>query len=122
MSALLLSFNFQKQDNASSPYFLPETSFAIEIESENSKPSVLYFGATWCNPCKTTKKNLESIEVKKELERFNFKMYDVDIDKKEKEKYKIKLIPTIIVLKDSKIYRYIGGKSKTELIKILKKY
>ena len=123
MSALLLSFNLcQRQRNTDSSYLLPEASFAIEFESKNNKPSVLYFGATWCNPCKTTKKNLESKEVKKELQRFNFKMYDVDVDKKEKEKYKIILVPTIMVLKDNKLYRYIGGKSKSELIKILKKY
>jgi thiol-disulfide isomerase/thioredoxin len=121
MSALFLSFGLcQKQDKTDSSYFLPETSFTIEIDED--KPSVLYFGATWCSPCKITKRNLESKEVKKELQRFNFKMYDVDVDKKEKEKYRIKLVPTIIVLKDSKTYRYIGGKSITELIKILKKY
>ena len=99
MSALLLSFSIcQKQDKSDSAYFLPETTFAIEVD--NDKPSVLYFGATWCTPCKITKRNLESSEVKKELQRFNFKMYDVDVDKKEKEKYKIKLVPTIIVEKD----------------------
>ena len=85
MSALLLSFSIcQKQDKSDSAYFLPETTFAIEVD--NDKPSVLYFGATWCTPCKITKRNLESSEVKKELQRFNFKMYNVDVDKKEKEK------------------------------------
>ena len=121
MSALLLSFSIcQKQDKSDSAYFLPETTFAIE--ADNDKPSVLYFGATWCTPCKITKRNLESSEVKKELQRFNFKMYNVDVDKKEKEKYKIKLVPTIIVEKDGKISRYIGGKSKAQIIEILKKH
>ena len=49
-------------------------------------------------------------------------MYDVDIDREEKDKYKVKLVPTIIVTKDGKTDRYIGGKSKAELIEILKKY
>ena len=123
MSALLLSFNLcQRQGNTDSSYLLPEASFAIEFESKNNKPSVLYFGATWCTPCKITKRNFESKEVKKELQRFNFKMYDVDVDKKEKEKYKIKLVPTIIVEKDGKISRYVGGKSKAQIIEILKKH
>ncbi len=122
MSALLLSFSLsQKQEEADSSYFLPETSFTIE-QGEQDKPSFIYFGATWCTPCKITKRNLESKEVKKELRRFNFKMYDVDIDREEKDKYKVKLVPTIIVTKDGKTDRYIGGKSKAELIEILKKY
>ena len=41
---------------------------------------------------------------------------------KEKEKYKIKLVPTIIVEKDGKISRYVGGKSKAQIIEILKKH
>ena len=122
MSALLLSFSLsQKQEEADSSYFLPETSFTIE-QGEQDKPSLIYFGATWCTPCKITKRNLESSEVKKELQRFNFKMYNVDVDKKEKEKYKIKLVPTIIVEKDGKISRYVGGKSKAQIIEILKKH
>ena len=122
MSAILLSFNiFQKKEDDTSAYFLPETSFTIE-QAKDDKPSFLYFGATWCTPCKMTKRNLESKEVKKELQRFNFKLYDVDVDKKEKEQYKVRMVPTIIVEKDNKTDRYIGGKSKAELIEILKKY
>lgn len=122
MSVILLSFNiFQKKEDDTSAYFLPETSFTIE-QVKDDKPSFLYFGATWCTPCKMTKRNLESKEVKKELQRFNFNLYDVDVDKKEKEQYKVRMVPTIIVEKDNKTDRYVGGKSKAELIEILKKY
>ena len=122
MSAILLSFNiFQKKEDDTSAYFLPETSFTIE-QTKDDKPSFLYFGAAWCTPCKMTKRNLESKEVKKELQRFNFRLYDVDVDKKEKEQYKVRMVPTIIVEKDNKTDRYVGGKSKAELIEILKKY
>jgi len=92
-------------------------------QDESKKTRLLYFGATWCTPCKITKRNLQSKEVKAELSRFDVVYYDVDEDKKEKEKYKIKYIPTIIFEKDEKVTdRYTGGQSKEQLLKILKKH
>ena len=92
-------------------------------EEKDKKVDMLYFGATWCTPCKITKRNMKDEKVKKELERFDDSYYDVDIDKKEKEKYKIRYVPAIIFVKEGKeIARYTGGQSKEQLLKILKKY
>tara|TARA_R100001163_G_C4896090_1_gene86818 strand:+ start:50 stop:262 length:213 start_codon:yes stop_codon:yes gene_type:complete len=48
------------------------------------------------------KQVLKKENVKKELDKVDFIMYDVDKDKKEASKHKIKLIPTIIFLNGDK--------------------
>ena len=81
---------------------------------------VLYFGATWCGPCRVMKKVLKDKEVKKELDKLDFRMYDVDRDKDMARRYSIKSIPTIITIKDKKMRRYVGQLSKQKLLTILK--
>ena len=76
-----------------------ETFVSIE---QGDKRRVLYFGATWCSPCRLMKQVLKKDSVKKELEKVEFIMYDVDVDKKEASKHKIKVIPTIIFLNGDK--------------------
>ena len=73
----------------------------VSDEQDNNK-RVLYFGATWCSPCRLMKQVLKKENVKKELDKVDFIMYDVDKDKKEASKHKIKLIPTIIFLNGDK--------------------
>ena len=89
---------------------------------EPEKPLVLYFGATWCNPCKLMKQVLKKEKVKKELERLLLIMYDVDKDKVPTKKYKVKVIPTIVFIKEGKeIQRTTGLISEDKLLEILKK-
>lgn len=83
------------------------------------KPDLLYFGATWCIPCGKMKKLFKDKDVKKELDKYDFIMYDYDRDRKVAEKYKIKFLPTMIFKKDG--HRVVGELSKEELLKILKK-
>jgi thiol-disulfide isomerase/thioredoxin len=65
------------------------------------------------------KKVLKDKEVKKELDKLDFRMYDVDRDKDMARRYSIKSIPTIITIKDKKMRRYVGQLSKQKLLTIL---
>ena len=69
---------------------------------------LLYFTATWCNPCKFT----EPI-VKKLAQDNNIKLTKIDVDKDTEltTKYKILSVPTLIFLKDNKILDIIVGKT-----------
>ena len=92
-----------------------------QVRQGESKIRFIYFGATWCSPCKITKKNLNDEDVKKELVKFDVSYYDTDKDGNETRKYKVKSIPTIIFEKDGKtLSRYTGQKSKADLLKMLK--
>lgn len=93
----------------------------------DNKPDFLYFGATWCGPCKDMKKLFKDKDVKKELDKYNFVMYDVDKDKGEARKHRVEYVPTLIFLKSEggsiiNLGRYVGGKTKRELLEILKKH
>lgn len=93
----------------------------------NNKPDFLYFGATWCGPCKKMKTLFKDDDVKKELDKYNFVMYDVDMDKSEARKHRVEYVPTMIFLKSEEgsiinLGRYVGGKNKQELLAILRKH
>ena len=94
----------------------------IKGQDEESKVELLYFGATWCPPCRKMKPLFKDKEVKKELDKYNFAMYDYDQDTKIAKKYKIKYLPTMVFKKgDSIIEKKTGGLSKSKLLEILKK-
>jgi thiol-disulfide isomerase/thioredoxin len=99
-----------------------EASRQIKIQEEEVKVDLLYFGATWCPPCNQMKKIFKDKEIKKELDKYNFVLYDYDKDTSEAKKYKIKFLPTMIFKTDNKIMeRKSGLLGKAQLLKILKK-
>ena len=55
-------------------------------------------------------------DVKKELDRLNMEIYDIDVDKEITKKHNIKSIPTII----TKQQRYVGSMSKEKFLEVLK--
>ena len=82
---------------------------------------MLYFGATWCPPCKRMKQLFKDPEVKKELDRLDFRMYDIDIDGEMKRKYNITKVPTTIFQAEGKMgTRYTGSIPKSQLLQILR--
>jgi thioredoxin 1 len=86
----------------------------------DEKPKLLYFGATWCEPCAKMKKLFKNIDVRKELDKYDFIMYDYDRDREVSRKYKIKYLPTMVFKKGGQIiHRTEGGLSKEKLLKIL---
>jgi len=61
-------------------------------------------------------------DVKKELGKVDFFKYDVDDKDSPDEYYKVKSVPTIIVISKGVQYRYIGGKTKSQIISIISKH
>ena len=79
--------------------------------------NILKFFGSWCNPCKALSKNLEDAGIE-------HKSIDVDENKELTEKYNVMSVPTIVVLDedDNEVGRFIGSRTKEQLLKELKKY
>tara|TARA_Y100000385_G_scaffold257532_1_gene284809 strand:+ start:11833 stop:12228 length:396 start_codon:yes stop_codon:yes gene_type:complete len=88
---------------------------------ETKKTQMLYFGATWCPPCNKMKQLFKDPEVKKELDRLDFRMYDQAKDKPMFKKFNITLYPTTIFQAEGAItVRYTGYIPKKDLLEILR--
>lgn len=86
------------------------------------KTDLLYFGATWCPPCKEMKRLFKDADVKSELDKYDFKMYDYDEDTELAEYYGVEYLPTMVFERDEEeIDRQVGGREKYDLLKILRK-
>jgi thioredoxin 1 len=97
-----------------------EVSTEKKVKVSAEKSQVLYFGAAWCGPCKIMKaKVLNDPEVKRELEKRDFKMYDIDKSPDVKRKYGITVVPTTVIIKGKKMFKYNGYLSKSEFLNIL---
>lgn len=94
---------------------IPTTYSETETDTE-----VMYFGATWCPPCKKMKQLFKDKDVKKELDRLDMKIYDVDVDKELAKSYNIQSIPTLIIKDENQLKRYVGSMGKEELLQILR--
>ena len=94
---------------------------SVQAFEQEKKTEVIYFGATWCGPCRAMKSMMKDKEVQAAIKKVDFKMYDVDIRRKESEKWGVRQIPTILVIKGGKVKRYTGYKSKEDFLKIIGK-
>jgi thiol-disulfide isomerase/thioredoxin len=93
----------------------------IEQPAAKKVTQMLYFGATWCPPCKKMKQLFKDPEVKKELDRLDFRMYDEARDRPMFDKFNITLYPTTIFQAEGKIgTRYTGSMPKSQLLQILR--
>lgn len=79
--------------------------------------NILKFFGSWCNPCKALSKSLEDAGIEHQ---------SIDVDENEEltEKYNVMSVPTIVILdKDgNEIGRFIGSRTKEQLLEELKKY
>lgn len=77
--------------------------------ASSSGVNVVYFGATWCPPCRQAKPKF--IELSSELSsKASFRVVDVDQEKEFSQKYAIRSIPMIVVLKEgNEVARFNGG-------------
>ena len=79
--------------------------------------NILKFFGSWCNPCKALSKSLEDAGIKHQ---------SIDVDENEEltEKYNVMSVPTIVILDedDNEIGRFIGSRTKEQLLEELKKY
>lgn len=85
-----------------------------------NKISIVDFSATWCGPCRMIAPIIEDSSEKHKGEYF---YYQVDVDSSEElaEKFDIKVVPTIIVLKNGKeLGRTSGFMELEDLEKFLK--
>jgi thiol-disulfide isomerase/thioredoxin len=82
-----------------------------------NKKYLLYFTATWCNPCKITKPKLfEYLKFlkNKELD-FEFLMFDVDISSDVVRHLKIKAFPTLMCIINNNITDICVGSGDEDL-------
>lgn len=87
---------------------------------EQTKITVVKFGATWCGPCKMIAPILE--ELADEFADINF--VDVDIDDAEAEnivaKFNIQSVPTVVLFKEGKqVNQFLGFRPKEEIVKLI---
>ena len=80
----------------------------FQEEVINSQRAVLVdFFATWCGPCQMLAPVLEKIS----SSRADFDIAKVDIDEAQDLAYKygIQVVPTMVIFKDGKVMKKIGG-------------
>lgn len=76
---------------------------------QGEKPKVVYFGATWCGPCKKLKPNMEKMS-QEMSDKFDFYHGDVDACETIAQELGISSIPLTCFIKDKKImHKVIGG-------------
>lgn len=90
------------------------------LQSQETHPQVLYFGAEWCEPCKSMREIFGQKEIKYKLDKLTFKKYDIDKNTIERDRWGIKLVPSLVVIeKDGKITKYTGLLKKEKVLEIL---
>jgi len=76
--------------------------------SENK--AIVYFTASWCNPCKQLKPIYAEAGMKDKLNKYY--VIDIDtIDSKYLEEYNIKSVPTLFVMENGKVSKTISGRT-----------
>lgn len=97
---------------------------ALAEAKEKGKPVLLVFGATWCPPCKTMKRNVwPDEEVTKAVEQGFVPMY-VDVDEEKHSqlsaRYRILGIPAVLVLNaEGEILQQRNTMSRSETLQFL---
>lgn len=86
-------------------YFYAPTATAASsgpasIATMNQGKVAVYFGATWCGPCRKAKPVFN--ELAGEMSGCSFLVVDVDQEKELAQKFEIRSIPMIVVLNDGK--------------------
>ena len=87
----------------------------LKEKLEKGENMLLDFHATWCEPCKLMKP-----EIAKALEQ-GVKIYKIDVDKYKNTaiEYGIRVMPTVILIKDKKTYKSVYGFQNSEKLKAL---
>jgi thioredoxin 1 len=77
------------------------------------KPVLLDFFAEWCGPCRRQGPILE--DLKRNLgDRIEIRKIDVDENMELANKYNIRVVPTLIIEKDGKVFRTLEGVTGAE--------
>lgn len=84
-----------------------------EIKNGN-KPVLLDFYATWCGPCQIVSPIIDEIAV--DREDITVGKINVDVSPDLAQEFGIYSIPTLVVLKEGKVYRQVSGARPKEAI------
>lgn len=81
----------------------------------STTPTLVYFNAPWCAPCKIMKPIFEQVAL--ELgNTINFLSIDVELKKKIARRYNVKSVPTFILFKNGEsIWRQLGVLQKDDI-------
>jgi thioredoxin 1 len=80
------------------------------------KPVLLDFFADWCGPCRRQGPILE--DLKRNMgDRVEIRKIDVDENMDLANKYGIRVVPTLIIEKDGKVFHTLEGVTGTESLK-----
>jgi len=72
---------------------------------------IIFFGASWCQPCKIFRPIMESLRSE-----MSITFIDIDASPQTTTTWNIRSIPTVIVIKDDmEIGRAVGVKTKDEI-------
>ena len=72
---------------------------------------IIFFGASWCGPCKMFKPVMESLQSE-----MSITFIDVDTSPQTATQYNVRSVPTTVVVKDGmEVGRAVGAKSKEEI-------
>lgn len=84
----------------------------LKEKLEKNENMIIDFHATWCEPCKLMKP-----EIAKALEN-GVKIYKIDIDKYRETaiQYGVRVMPTLIAIKDKKVFKTVYGYQGVEKI------
>lgn len=82
---------------------------------KDSKLCIVYFTATWCNPCKVVAPIIEELATEYE-DKANICKCDVEENDAVSTKYGVRNLPTIVFVKGGEIVdRHVGSISKADL-------
>ena len=107
-------------------WLLIPTQYINEVSADNRSHYVLYFSATWCEPCHRMKISLSDERVVTALQGFiggKYWEYDADDSNSKKffDAYKVSGVPTIIIVdkQGHVVRRYTGYMNADDLLKWL---
>ena len=88
------------------------------IVSQNEKPVLIDFWATWCGPCKMIAPFIEEIAA----ERADVIVGKIDVDQEMElaTQFQITSIPTLVLLKNGSVAaKLVGYRPKADILKLL---
>ena len=91
----------------------------------NNKTMLLYFGATWCGPCKQLKERLDNKETSSMMPQLVVSYLDIDdtYNKELCKRYKVNVLPTQIFVKlDNDMVKEVGRIEGYDFTKLKMEY